>query len=62
LAASKPTQSSAKVLLDGACLPLGARAYDLLIALVDIRDRVVSKDCCRPLGAETRAIDVTPQR
>lgn len=33
-----------EVLLGGSPIPLGARAYDLLMALVDNRDRVVPKD------------------
>ena len=28
---------------DGAAVPLGARAFDLLVALADRRDRVVTK-------------------
>src|SRR6187455_2462020 len=33
-----------RVLVDGAPAVLGARAFDLLVALIENRDRVVSKD------------------
>lgn len=36
--------ASREVLLSGRALPLGARAHDVLVALIDRRDRVVGKD------------------
>lgn len=36
--------STRRVLLDGTVVPLGARAFDLLVALVERRERVVGKD------------------
>jgi len=33
-----------QLLVDGRCVPLGARAFDVLLALIERRDRIVTKD------------------